>query len=177
MTSETCTPFGVSGLAVHVRFLRDARMLYAGHEADGGQEGIGPCGLAYATPHAAGLDLRACLAEESITIPPGERRAIPVGVAIEPQALNVAGFVYSRSGLGAKRGLTVSQGVGVIDPDYRGEIIVSLLNTSGEERTVSRGERIAQIVFQPFFRPTLVEVDQLGATVRGSGGFGHTGSL
>lgn len=169
MTSETCGAKGPERIGVRVRFLRDAAAIYA-CGADG-------CGLAHATPWSAGLDLRACFAEETITIPPGERCAIPVGVAIEPEVLNVAGFVYSRSGLGTKRGLTVSQGVGVIDPDYRGEIFVSLLNTSGEVRSVTRGERIAQLVFQPFFQADISVVEELGDTVRGAGGFGHTGAV
>ncbi|UZP67451.1 dUTP diphosphatase [Desulfovibrio mangrovi] len=172
MTSETCRHVGPARIGVRVRFLRDAQDVYA----NGGGES-GDTGLAYATPWSAGLDLRACFAEESITIPPGGRHAIPVGVAIEPEALNVAGFVYSRSGLGTKRGLTVSQGVGVIDPDYRGEIIVSLLNTSGEERTVTRGERIAQLVFQPFYQADITVTEELGDTQRGAGGFGHTGAM
>ncbi|MFV0348294.1 MAG: dUTP diphosphatase [Halodesulfovibrio sp.] len=172
MTSETCRHAAPGRIGVRVRFLRDAQGVYAG-------EGEGPSGsgLAYATPWSAGLDLRACFDEETITIPPGGRHAIPVGVAIEPAVLNVAGFVYSRSGLGTKRGLTVSQGVGVIDPDYRGEIIVSLLNTSGEERTVTRGERIAQLVFQPFYQADITVAEELGDTQRGAGGFGHTGAM
>jgi dUTP pyrophosphatase len=89
----------------------------------------------------------------------------------------VAGFVFSRSGLGARQGLTVSQGVGVIDPDYRGEIIVSLLNTSGERRRIRRGERIAQLVLLPVFQAALVRAQELSDTSRGGGGFGHTGTL
>jgi dUTP pyrophosphatase len=87
----------------------------------------------------------------------------------------VAGFVYSRSGLGAVKGLTVAQGVGVIDPDYRGEIRIYLLNTSSETLTVKRGERVAQLVFQTFVRLNPEEVDTLSESVRGAGGFGHTG--
>ena len=95
--------------------------------------------------------------------------------AVEPLTPGIAGFVYSRSGLGAMQGLTVAQGVGVIDPDYRGEITVVLLNTSGEERRLRRGDRIAQLVFQPALQVELEECETLGATGRGSGGFGHTG--
>ena len=94
---------------------------------------------------------------------------------MEPLTPGIAGFVYSRSGLGAVQGLTVAQGVGVIDPDYRGEIAVVLLNTSGEPRRLRRGDRIAQLVFQPAFQVELEESDSLGQTGRGSGGFGHTG--
>ena len=140
----------------------------------------------YATEESIGIDLRACFAPEDldasgrVRLAPGERRAVPSGIAIEPVqeegAPLFAGFVYSRSGLGAVQGLTVAQGVGVIDPDYRGEITVILLNTSGEERFVAQGERIAQLVFQPVFRARLEEVRSLGQTERGAGGFGHTGA-
>jgi len=133
--------------------------------------------LEYATDHSAGLDLRACIDTERLDIPAGGRAAIPTGIALEIRTPGVAGFIFSRSGLGAKDGLTVSQGVGVIDPDYRGQLIVSLLNTSGEARSVERGQRIAQLVFLPCFTARLIKVDELGATERGAGGFGHTGKI
>jgi dUTP pyrophosphatase len=133
--------------------------------------------LAYSTPFSAGLDLRACFDSESLSIGPGERAPIGTGLAIEILEPGIAGFVYSRSGLGTKDGLVVSQGVGVIDPDYRGEIIVSLLNTSKEERTIQRCQRIAQLLFQPFFQSVILPVAELSPTTRGSGGFGHTGTL
>ena len=110
-------------------------------------------------------------------IAPGARAAIPTGIAIEIGQPGVAGFVFSRSGLGAKHGLTVAQGVGVIDPDYRGEIMVWLLNTSSEPRTVANGERIAQLVLLPVFSPVIEVAEELGDTSRGSGGFGHTGRV
>lgn len=84
-------------------------------------------------------------------------------------------FVYSRSGLGAVKGLTVAQGVGVIDPDYRGELVTWLLNTSSAPITVKRGDRVAQLIFQPFARLEPAEARELSATERGTGGFGHTG--
>lgn len=130
-----------------------------------------------ATPEAAGLDLRADIAEASLTVAPGARVAVPTGIAIEIDMPGVAGFLYSRSGLGAKHGLTVAQGVGVIDPDYRGEIIVWLLNTSGEPVTIARHERIAQLVLAPIVRPVITPVEELGDTRRGDGGFGHTGRV
>jgi len=133
--------------------------------------------LEYATATSAGLDLRACIDANTLEIPTGCRAAIPAGLAIEILRPGIAGFVFSRSGLGAKDGLTVSQGVGVIDPDYRGEIIVSLLNTSGQPRTIERGQRIAQLVFMPVFTARLTAVDALGETARGAGGFGHTGKV
>lgn len=131
--------------------------------------------LAYATEFSAGLDLRACIDTDEIEINPGEKAAIPAGIAIEINEPSIAAYVFSRSGLGTKEGLTVSQGVGVIDPDYRGEIKVSLLNTSTEKRRIRRGQRIAQLVFMPIFQATLNPVDDLGSTERGAGGFGSTG--
>lgn len=133
--------------------------------------------LAYATEHSAGLDLRACIDTDELEIGPGEKAAIPAGVAIEIREPSVAAYVFSRSGLGTKEGLTVSQGVGVIDPDYRGEIKVSLLNTSGEVRRIKRGQRIAQLVFMPIFQAVINPVDELGDTDRGAGGFGSTGKI
>ncbi len=133
--------------------------------------------LAYATEHSAGLDLRACIDTGELEIGPGEKAAIPAGVAIEIREPSVAAYVFSRSGLGTKEGLTVSQGVGVIDPDYRGEIKVSLLNTSGEVRRIKRGQRIAQLVFMPIFQAVINPVDELGDTDRGAGGFGSTGKI
>ncbi|MHC1712997.1 MAG: dUTP diphosphatase [Solidesulfovibrio sp.] len=130
-----------------------------------------------ATPHSAGLDLRADFDAPELTIEAGGRAPVPTGIAIEIETPGVAGFIYSRSGLGAKYGLTVAQGVGVIDPDYRGEIIVWLLNTSPEPKTVTRHERIAQLVLMPVVTPTLVAVDDLSDTHRGEGGFGHTGKV
>lgn len=133
-------------------------------------------GLQYATPQSAGLDLRACCEQEVLSIAAGERLCIPTGLALAPVQAGVAGFVYSRSGLGAVQGLTVAQGVGLIDPDYRGEIMVFLLNTSASIKHLRRGDRMAQMVFQPFFRAELTVVDALDSTQRGAGGFGHSGT-
>ncbi len=131
--------------------------------------------LDYATQYAAGLDLRACLDEEQLALAPGQKYPFATGVAIEIVTPNVAGFVFSRSGLGTKQGLVVTQGVGVIDPDYRGEIIVSLHNIAQETRHVYHGQRIAQLLFMPAFQANLIAVQELSATARGEGGFGHTG--
>lgn len=153
--SETC--------AVRLAFVRPgAEALYAG-------------ALEPATSLSAGLDLRACLDEEEARIAPGARLCVPSGISVQPCLPHVAGFLYARSGLGAREGLTVAQGVGVIDPDYTGEILVMLLNTSDGERILRRGERMAQLIFQPFVRPRWEIVPRLEATERGSGGFGHTG--
>jgi dUTP pyrophosphatase len=136
-----------------------------------------PDKFAYATDGSAGIDLRACMAEAEVRIPPGGRHAFPTGIAMECTVPGVAGFVYSRSGLGTRDGLVVSQGVGVIDPDYRGEILVSLLNTSGQTRVVTQGQRIAQLVFQPVVRAEILPRESLSDTARGAGGFGHTGTV
>ncbi len=109
--------------------------------------------------------------------PPRGAPPLPHGRRRGMHDAGVAGFVYSRSGLGTKDGLVVSQGVGVIDPDYRGEILVSLLNTSDQPRTVTRGQRIAQLVFQPIARALIVPEQSLSETSRGAGGFGHTGAI
>ena len=136
-----------------------------------------PENFGYATDASAGLDLRACMPEQEIVLGPGQRYLFPAGIAIEITQPGIAGFVFSRSGLGAKHGLTVSQGVGVIDPDYRGEIKVSLLNTSSHQQCVRQGQRIAQLVFLPFFHASILPVRELGKTARGEGGFGHTGTM
>lgn len=161
---------------VKVKFFRDARELYLADAKALTPEAEG----LYATPCAAGLDLRVCFtdpAQQSADISPGARLKLPAGLAVEPNSGKVAGFVYSRSGLGAKEGLCVAQGVGVIDPDYRGEIFLYLLNTSGESRRVERGERVAQLIFQPFFRPGFCEAAELGGSLREAGGFGHSGKF
>jgi dUTP pyrophosphatase len=129
----------------------------------------------YATSGSVGLDLRAFLETERLVLEPGGRAAIPTGLAIEILAPGLAGFVFSRSGTGAKHGLTVAQGVGVIDPDYRGEIMVWLLNTSGERREIERGQRIAQLLFLPALAANIIISEELSDTARGAGGFGHTG--
>lgn len=146
-----------------IQYLRGSKALY-------GEQGIMP-----ATAKSCGMDLRAVLDSERVTVPAGGRFPVPTGIALEICAENTAAFLYSRSGLGAVKGLTVAQGVGVIDPDYRGEIIAYMLNTSAEDITVERGDRIAQIVFQPYLPPLLEESTSLSATERGTGGYGHTG--
>lgn len=128
-----------------------------------------------ATAVSAGTDLRAAIAAEEVGIGPGERSKIPTGIRVQPGLPGWAGFVCSRSGLGARDGVTVAQGVGLIDPDYTGEVIVFLLNTSAEVRRIRRGERIAQLVFLPYAHPDFQVVEDLASTERGAGGFGHTG--
>lgn len=128
----------------------------------------------YGSEFAAGADLYA--AEESeIVIGAGETRLIHTGIAMEiPEGL--VGLIYARSGLASKRGLAPANKVGVIDSDYRGEIMVALHNHSASPQTVGVGERVAQMVFAPFYTAEPVEVDELSDTVRGAGGFGSTGT-
>ena len=127
----------------------------------------------YGSQQAAGADLYACL-EEAVTIQPGETRFIPTGIALEiPQGC--AGLIYARSSMGAKRGLAPANKVGVIDSDYRGQVMVALHNHSGEPQRVEPQERIAQLVITPVFTPGFVEVEELTDTQRGDGGFGSTG--
>ena len=127
----------------------------------------------YGSCDAVGADLYACL-ETSVTIQPGEIFWVPTGIALEVPK-GCAGLVYARSSLGAKRGLAPANKVGVIDPDYRGEIRVVLLNHSKVPQTLEPGERVAQFVITPVLTPLYEEVGELEDTVRGAGGFGSTG--
>ena len=126
------------------------------------------------TAGSAGLDLYACI-EKSVTISPGELKLITTGIAIELPDSSCAAFIYARSGLGVKHGICLSNGVGVIDSDYRGELCAGLCNVSDKPYTVMPDERIAQLVISPVIIPELVEADALGETERGTGGFGSTG--
>lgn len=127
----------------------------------------------YGSLEAAGADLYACL-EEPVSIAPGETAWISTGIALEVPK-GCAGLIYARSSLGTKRGLAPANKVGVIDSDYRGEIRVVLLNHGKEIQRIEHGERIAQLVITPVLTPAYVEVEELGATDRGAGGFGSTG--
>ena len=121
---------------------------------------------------SAGLDLSAAM-ESPVTIAPGEIKKIPTGIAIElPKG--TAGFVFARSGLGSK-GISLANGVGVIDSDYRGEIATVLINHSGADFVVSPGDRVSQLVVMPVCFPEIICTDELSDTVRGGGGFGSTG--
>ena len=127
----------------------------------------------YATPGAAGMDLCACLTE-SVTLAPGERALIPTGLAVSiPRGY--VGLVFARSGLAVKQGIALTNGVGVIDWDYRGEVKVGLVNQGQETFTVEHGTRIAQMVVLPVEQMALREVAELDDTDRGAGGFGSTG--
>ncbi|MGI6279523.1 MAG: dUTP diphosphatase [Acutalibacteraceae bacterium] len=128
----------------------------------------------YATEFSAGADLYACEGKE-ISIAPGETKLIHTGLSLEiPEGY--AGLIYARSGIATKRGLAPANKVGVIDSDYRGEIMVSLHNHSNETQTIADKERIAQLVITPFLKVRYFESDDLSDTVRGDGGFGSTGN-
>jgi dUTP diphosphatase len=128
----------------------------------------------YATAHSAGMDLRANL-EGPIILAPGQRALIPTGLYLElPEGTEAQ--VRARSGLAVKHGVTVLNAPGTIDADYRGEVGVILINQGQEPFEVKDGERIAQLVIAHYVRITFAEVDDLRATERGGGGFGHTGT-
>lgn len=128
----------------------------------------------YSSPEAAGADLCA-LAEKPLVIKPGETVMVHTGIAVEvPQGY--AALIFARSGLASKRGLAPANKVGVVDSDYRGEVMVALHNHSGMEQTVEQGERVAQLVIVPYLRAEFTETEALSQTQRGEGGFGSTGT-
>ncbi len=127
----------------------------------------------YGTEFAAGADLYAC-ADEPVRIPAGETGFVHTGIAMAIP-VGLVGLIYARSGLACKRGIAPANKVGVIDSDYRGEIIVALHNHSGEEIQIGGGERVAQMVIAPYLFAEYQEVEELDSTVRGEGGFGSTG--
>ncbi len=127
----------------------------------------------YETEGSAGMDIRAYL-EQPVMIEPGERKMIPTGLFMEFEP----GFevqIRARSGLAAKHGIGLVNGVGTIDSDYRGEIIVALINLGQDAFTVSNGDRIAQMVISPIVQAEIEPADELSDTERGAGGFGSTG--
>ncbi|MEF9984035.1 MAG: dUTP diphosphatase [Oscillospiraceae bacterium] len=126
-----------------------------------------------ATQYSAGLDLFAHI-DQPIEIATGEIAKIPTGIAIEIEN-GTAGFVFGRSGLGIKNGISPANAVGVIDSDYRGEIIVGLINNSNEKYTIEPDDRIAQLIVMKIELPEIVECDELCETSRGEGGLGSTG--
>lgn len=128
----------------------------------------------YGTEFSAGADLYACM-EETVTFEPGETKLIKTGLAMEIP-VGYAGLIYARSGLATKKGLAPANKVGVVDADYRGEIMVALHNHTAAPACVEPGERIAQIVIAPFLTANFVIADELNDTVRGAGGFGSTGT-
>lgn len=128
----------------------------------------------YGSEYAAGADLYALTNGETLRFSPGETKMIHTGLAVEIP-VGYAGLVYARSGIATKRGLAPANKVGVIDSDYRGEVMVSLHNHSNTEQEIADGERIAQLVIAPFLAAEFCETEELSDTVRGEGGFGSTG--
>ena len=128
----------------------------------------------YGIEYSAGADLYACI-DNVLEINPHETKLIPTGLSIEiPE--NYAGLVYARSGLASKKGLAPANKVGVIDSDYRGEVMVALHNNTNEIKQIEPFERIAQLVITPFLKVEFNETEQLSETSRGEGGFGSTGT-
>ncbi len=127
---------------------------------------------AYGSAFAAGADLYAC---EGAAIPAGCTAFVHTGIAVE-LPVGTVGLVYARSGLACKQDLAPANKVGVIDCDYRGEVMVALHNHGASERRIEAGERIAQLVIAPYYTAEFCEQEELSATVRGAGGFGSTGT-
>ncbi len=127
----------------------------------------------YGSEDAAGADLYAAI-DGAVTIEPGETKLIPTGLAFEIP-VGFAGLIYARSGLASKRGLAPANKVGVIDSDYRGEVMTALHNHGKESQTVEPGERIAQMVIAPYITANFILSESLDDTERGEGGFGSTG--
>jgi dUTP pyrophosphatase len=128
----------------------------------------------YATPGAAGLDLRACI-DEHLRVDPGETRLIPTGIAIHMADPELAAVLLPRSGLGHKHGIVLGNLVGLIDSDYQGQVFVSCWNRGTEPFTVEPGDRIAQMMFVPVRQVDFEVVQDFEESHRGSGGFGHSG--
>lgn len=128
----------------------------------------------FGSEQAAGADLYACL-DAPVTIAPRQTAFIPTGLAMMlPEGY--VGLICARSGMACKMGLAPANKVGVIDSDYRGEFLVALYNHGAESRTISHGDRIAQLVVVPVLHPVFEETDELSETLRGTGGFGSTGT-
>lgn len=128
----------------------------------------------YGTDYAAGADLYACI-EEEMTFAPGETKLVPTGISVEVPT-GYAGLIYARSGLASKRGLAPANKVGVVDSDYRGEVMVALHNHGTVEQKIEVGERIAQFVITPYLKANYNLVQELDDTERGANGFGSTGT-
>ena len=128
----------------------------------------------YQTENSAAADLYACL-DEPLNIKPGERVRIPTGIAMEYGDTNIVAVICARSGLSSKHGIALANGIGVIDPDYRGELLVSVVNLSDQPYAFTDGERIAQLMFLPIIRGEFEFAESLSDTERGAGGFGSTG--
>ena len=128
----------------------------------------------YATEGSAGMDLRACV-DESLLIKPGETHLIPTGIAIHIANPSLAATILPRSGLGHKHGIVLGNLVGLIDSDYQGQLFISCWNRGDTEFTIEEGDRIAQLVILPVIQVTLNQVSSFEDSIRGEGGFGHSG--
>ncbi|MBJ8501116.1 MULTISPECIES: dUTP diphosphatase [Acinetobacter] len=128
----------------------------------------------YATAGSAGLDLRACL-DEAIDIEPGQTVLVKTGMAIYIHDVNFAGLILPRSGLGHKHGIVLGNLIGLIDSDYQGELMVSVWNRGQTTFRLEPGERLAQYVLVPVVQAEFEQVEEFEETLRGAGGFGHTG--
>jgi dUTP pyrophosphatase len=128
----------------------------------------------YATPGSAGIDLRACI-DQPLTLEPGETQLIPSGIAIHMADPQLAATILPRSGLGHKHGIVLGNLVGLIDSDYQGQVFVSCWNRGSESFVIEPGARLAQMVFVPVVQAEFQVVEEFDASLRGSGGFGHTG--
>ena len=130
---------------------------------------------AYQSPLAAGADLYAAI-DAPLTLAPMDRALVPTGIAAQPDRDDCVLVIAARSGLAVKKGVTLSNGIGVVDADYRGEICVGLVNLGKDSVTLEPGERIAQLLVMPVLWAQFVPADTLDETERGAGGFGHTGT-
>ena len=128
----------------------------------------------YASAGAAAMDLHACI-DAPVVIPAGGRAVIPTGLAIALPSADYVALVFARSGLGIKHGVAPANCVGVIDSDYRGEVMVGLQNSGDTDYTIQPADRIAQLMITPVIQATVTMVDELDDTARGAGGFGSTG--
>ena len=128
----------------------------------------------YASAGASAMDLHACL-DQAVTIPAGKRAVIPTGIAIALPSSEYVALVFARSGLGIKHGVAPANCVGVIDSDYRGEVMVGLQNSGDQDYTIQPGDRIAQLMISPVIQAQIQMVEELDDTARGAGGFGSTG--
>lgn len=130
---------------------------------------------AYATEQSAGVDLVAAI-DQPVVLQPGDRVGVPAGIAIELPRRDLVALIFARSGLAVKRGLALANGVGVVDADYRGEIVCGLINLGNVPVTITPGDRVAQLVIMPIAVARFVEAATLSPTARGEGGFGSTGT-
>ncbi len=128
----------------------------------------------YASAGAAAMDLHACV-DAPVTIPAGGRVTVPTGIAIALPSADYVALIFARSGLGIKYGVAPANCVGVVDSDYRGEVMVGLHNAGAEDYTVQPGDRIAQMMIVPVVQAEITLADELDETARGAGGFGSTG--